>query len=69
MLATLVAHNMIREKMAAKREAAAKGAAKRAGSDSGDEAPAAVPLEGSAAASPERRVTAKASMRARRRMA
>lgn len=64
----LVSHKMIKEKMALKKEAAEKGAAKRAGSDDGsDGPPEAVLLEG--AASPDRRLTAKASTRARRRMA
>lgn len=68
LLATLIAHNMIREKMAAKKEAAAKGAAKRA-ADADDEPPEAVPLAAGGSASPDRRVTAKASMRAKRRIA
>lgn len=72
-VAVLSCHAVIREKMDLKREAAAKGGAaaakaKRAGSDSGDEAPQAVPIGGAAGAtSPERRLTAKAS--SRRRMA
>lgn len=73
LLAVLVSHNMIKEKMEAKREAAEKGArsgGQRGGSDDegDDAAPPAVPLD-DGAASPERRVTAKASMRQRRRIA
>jgi hypothetical protein len=67
LVAIIVTHSMIKEKMAAKREAAAKGAGKRAPAWEGGAAtaaPAPAPDD-----SPERRMTAKASMRARRRMA
>lgn len=74
LFAVLVSHRMIKEKMELKKEAAAKGA-RRGGLDKkgekdsdDDDVPQAVPLEGDAG-SPERRVAAKASMRARRRMA
>jgi len=69
-MGVLISHNMIREKMDAKKEAAAKGRAKRAADDDDDDdegPPEAVPLDDPA--SPDRKVTAKASMRARRRMA
>jgi hypothetical protein len=69
-ITTLISHNMIKEKMAAKKEAAAKGAAKRAGDGSGPAAAtAAAPAAAEREDSPDRVVTAKASMRARRRMA
>lgn len=72
-LAVLVSHSLIKEKMEAKKEAQEKGArsgGQRGGSEAegSDAAPAAVPLDGPSA-SPERRVTAKASVRQRRRIA
>lgn len=69
LMATLISHRMIKEKMEAKSEAANRGAAKKAADDDGDEAPQAVPLEDDGDGSPEKRVTAKASMRRRARMA
>lgn len=70
LLAVLVSHNMIKEKMDLKKEAAEKGAAKRAADkNDDDEPPEAVPLEGEAAGSPDKKVTAKASVRARKRIA
>ena len=68
LMAVLLSHRMIKEKMQLKKEAAEKGQAKRGGDDDGDEAPAAVPLDDDGD-SPDKRVTAKASMRRRARIA
>ncbi|GBF87920.1 hypothetical protein Rsub_00632 [Raphidocelis subcapitata] len=67
LLAIKISHDMIKEKMELKKEAANKGAAKRAADASA--APSAAAAEEEPAEGAERRVTAKASMRARRRMA
>lgn len=64
-LAVKISHNMIIEKMQLKREARDKGATKRAVDASG----AAAAAEDEPDEGVDRRVTAKASMRARRRMA
>ena len=70
-MAILISHRMIKEKMDLKQEAAAKGAAKRAADkEDDDEPPEAAPLDDEGAGgSPDKKVTAKVSVRARRRMA
>jgi hypothetical protein len=71
-ITVVISHRMIQEKMQLKKEAAERGAGKRAGDagpggsgGDGDEAPQAVPLDDDE----DRRVTAKASTRRRARMA